>query len=80
MHLKRTVSERNVQIISNLNFTPLFKSYNFDTKKVTPFLKLKIRCGTMTFYGFVGFNCGKECRHIEEIGFSDHGKNILDPV
>lgn len=80
MHLKRTIFGRNVRIISNLNSTALFKSGNFDTKKVAPFLKSKNRCGTRTLGGFVGFNCGKECSHIEEIGFSGHGKNILDPV
>ena len=58
----------------------MLQSEIFDTKKVAPFLGLKIRCGTRTFYDLAGFNCGKECSHIEEIGFSDHGKNIPDPI
>ena len=29
---------------------------------------------------FASGNYGKECSHIEEISFSDHGKNVLDPV
>ena len=58
----------------------MFKSQIFDTKKVEPFLKLKIRCGTRTFGDLAGSNYGKECSHIEEIRFSDHGKKILDPV
>ena len=58
----------------------MFKCEKFDTKKVAPFLKSKTRCGTRTFYDLAGFNCGKECSHIEEIGFSDLGKNIPDPI
>ena len=58
----------------------MFKCEKIDTKKVAPFLKSKTRCGTRTFYDLVGFNCGKECSHIEEIGFSDNGKNIPDPI
>ena len=58
----------------------MFKYEKFDTQKVTPFLKMKIRCGTRTFGIFASGNYGKECSHIEEISFSDHGKNVLDPV
>ena len=72
--------ERNVRIVPILNSSTMLQSEIFDTKKVAPFLESKTRCGTRTFYDLAGFNCGKECNHIEEIGFSDYGKNIPDPI
>ena len=71
--------ERNVRIVPLLDSSTMLQSEIFDTKKVAPFLESKIRCGTRTFFDLAGFNCGKECSHIEEIRFSDHGKNVLDP-
>ena len=57
----------------------MFKSKIFDTKKVEPFLKSKICCGTRTFWDLACYNYGKECSHIEEIRFFDRGKNVLAP-